>query len=62
MVWLLSGPPGFTCVFLLLWYLVLFTVESLSLLYLLFYLDLYVLVDEALIIGGLSCKQNIYVS
>ena len=35
--------------FLLLWYSVLFTVESLSLLYLLLYLDLYVLGDETLI-------------
>ena len=35
--------------FFLLWYSVLFTVESLSLLYLLFYLDLYVLEGDALI-------------
>ena len=42
MLWLLSG-------FLLLWYSVLFTVESLSLLYLFLYLDLYVLGDDALI-------------
>ena len=35
--------------FLLLGYSVLFTVESLSLLYLLLYLDLYVLGDDALI-------------
>ena len=32
----LSGPPGFTCWILFLWYAVLFPVESLSLLYLLF--------------------------
>ena len=36
MLWLLSGPPGFTCWICLLGYSVLFTVESLSLLYLLF--------------------------
>ena len=35
MLWLLSGPLGATCWFLLLRYSVLFTVESLSLLYLL---------------------------
>ena len=35
--------------FLLLLYLVLFTVESFSLLYLLVYLDLYVICDDALI-------------
>ena len=38
--------------FLLLWYSVLFTVESLSLLYLLLYHDLYVLGDDALISSG----------
>ena len=42
--------PSFPVGFLLLWYSVLFTVESLSLLYLSFlYLDLYVLGDDALI-------------
>ena len=35
--------------FILLWYSVLFTVESLSLLYFLLYHDLYVLGDDALI-------------
>ena len=35
--------------FLLLWYLILFTVESLSLLNLILYLDLYVLGDDVLI-------------
>ena len=49
MLWLLSGPPGLPVGFLLLRYSVLFTVESLSLLYLLIYLDLYVLGDNALI-------------
>ena len=38
MLWLLSGPPGFTVGFHLLLYSVLFTGESLSLLYLLFIL------------------------
>ena len=38
---------GLTVEFLLLRYSVLCTVESLSLLYLLFYLDLYVLRDDA---------------
>ena len=37
MLWLLSGPPGFTCrIFFAPGISVLFTVESLSLLYLLF--------------------------
>ena len=49
MLWLLSGPLGFTCWILLLQYSVLFTVESLSLLYLLLNLDLYVLGDDELI-------------
>ena len=52
MLWLLSGQPGFTNVpvgFLLLRYSVVFTVESLSLLYPLLYIDLYVLGDDALI-------------
>ena len=49
MLWLLSGPLGLPVGFLMLWYSVLFTVESLSLLYLLLYLDLYVLGDDALI-------------
>ena len=48
MLWLLSGPMGFTC-----WISfapVLFvTVESLSLLCLLLYLNLYVLGDDVLI-------------
>ena len=47
MIWLLSGPRGFACWILLLWYSVLCTVESLSLLYLLFISDLYVLGDDA---------------
>ena len=49
MLWLLSGPPGFTC-----WIsFVLCTVESLSLLNLLFiYPDLYVLGDYAWISKG----------
>ena len=50
MLWLFVGPTG---VYLLDFFCsgssVLFTVESLSLLYLLFYLDLYVLGDDALI-------------
>ena len=41
MLWLFVRPTGV--------YLVLFTVESLSLPYLFFYLDLYVLGDDALI-------------
>ena len=50
MLWLLSGPLGFTCWVSLLRYSVLFTIESLSLLYLLLlHLDLYVLGDDALI-------------
>ena len=62
MLWLLSGPPGFTRWISLLRHSVLFTVESLSLLYLLSYLDLYVLGDDALISKGLSRKPNIDVS
>ena len=50
MLWLFVGPTGDLPVgFLLLQHSVLFTVESLPLLYLLFYLDLYVLGDDALI-------------
>ena len=45
--------------FLLLWYSVLFTVESLSLLYLLVMFDLYVLGDDALISKG-SFMQTKY--
>ena len=46
----LSGPyRGLPVGFLFLLYLVLLTVESLSLLYLLLYLDLYVKGDDALI-------------
>ena len=48
MLLLLSGPPGFTCWIFLLRFSVLFTGESLSLLYLIFYLDVYVLGDDAL--------------
>ena len=48
MVWLLSGPPGFTCVgFLLLQYSILCTVESLFFALSFLYLDLYVLGDDA---------------
>ena len=46
MLWLLSGHQGLPVGFLLLQYSVLCTVESLSLLYLLLYLDLYVLGDD----------------
>ena len=49
MFWLLSGQLGFTCLISFLWYSVLFTVEYFSLLYLLVYIDLYVLGDDALI-------------
>ena len=47
MFWLLSGPPGFTCwiSFALVFNFMFF--ESLSLLNLLFYLDLYVLGDDS---------------
>ena len=48
MLWLLSGQRGLPVGFLFLWYSVLFTAESLSSLYLLLYLDLYVLGDDAL--------------
>ena len=44
-----QAHQGLPVGFLLLRYSVLFTVESLSLLYLLLYLDLYVLGDDALI-------------
>ena len=49
MLWLLLDHRGLPVGFLLLRYSVLFTVASLSLLYFLFYLDLYVLGDDALI-------------
>ena len=47
MLWLLSGPTGFTCLISFAPVFSLCTVDSLSLLYLLLYLDLYVLVDDA---------------
>ena len=51
MLWLFVRPTGVYLIgFLLLWYSVLFTVEPLSLLYLLVISDLYVLGDDALII------------
>ena len=62
MLWLLSGPPGFTCWLLLLRYLVIFTVESVYLLYLLYIFYLYVLGDDALISWGSFMQTNIYVS
>ena len=49
MLWLLSGPQGFTCWISFAPVFSLFTVESLSLLYLISYLDLYVLRDNVLI-------------
>ena len=50
MLWLFVGPTGDLPVgFILLRYSVLFTVESLSLLISLLYLDLYVQGDDALI-------------
>ena len=52
MLWLLSGAPGFTCWLFLLRYIVLFTVESLFLIYLIFISDLYVLGDDAVISYG----------
>ena len=51
MLWLLSGPPGFTCWISFALVSVLFTVESLSSL-ITYYLDLYVLEDGALIMYG----------
>ena len=52
MLRLLSGHPDLPVGFLLIRYSVLFTVEPLSLLHLLLYLDLYVLGDDALISKG----------
>ena len=53
MLWLFVGPSEvYLLDFFLLWYSVLFTVESLSLLISLLYLDLYVLGDDALISYG----------
>ena len=49
MLWLFVGPPEFTCWISFAPVSVLFTVESLSLLYVLLYLDLYVLGEDALI-------------
>ena len=55
----LSGPSGFYVLwFLLLRYSVLFTVESLSLLYLLFISWLYILGDDALISKGSFMKTK----
>ena len=58
MLWLLSGPLGFTNRISFALVFSCFAVESLSLLYLLLYLDLYVLGDDALISSGLSCKPK----
>ena len=49
MLWLLSGTQEYICWVFSLQYLVLCTVESLSLLYFFLYLDLYVFGDNALI-------------
>ena len=49
MLWLLSGPPGFTRLVSFTPVFRFITVESLSLLYRLFYIYLYVLGDDALI-------------
>ena len=60
MLWLFSWAYwGLPVVFLLLQYSVLFTVEFLSLFYLLLYLDVYVLGDDALISQG-SFMQTKY--
>ena len=56
MLCLWSGPPGSTVGFLLR-YSVVYTVESLSLLYLFLYIALYVLGDDTLISYG-SFKQT----
>ena len=61
MLWLFVGPTGvYLFGFLLLWYSVLFTIESLYLLYLLFIsrLDLNVLGDDALISEGSFMKTE----
>ena len=50
MLWLFVGPTRVYLLVFLLRYSILFTVESLYLLYLFLYLDLYVLGDDALII------------
>ena len=59
-LWLFSGPPGFTNWDSFALDSVLCTVESLSISFL--YLNLYVLVDDACISYGFSCKPNIHVS
>ena len=59
MLWVLSGPLGFTC-----WisfapvFSVLFTVEFLSFLILLLYLDLFVIGDDASISQGSFMKTK----
>ena len=53
---------GLAVGFLLFWYSVLFTVESLSLLYLILYIDIYVLGDNALIRKGSFMQTNSCVS
>ena len=63
MLWLFIGPLG---VYLLDFFCSGIQFNLLLSPYLCFisllYLDLYVLGDDALIVGGLSCKPNIYVS
>ena len=63
MLWLLSGPPGLTCWIFLHWYWILFTVEPLSLLYLLF-ISWFICSRRSCIdkLRFFSCKPNIYVS
>ena len=52
MIGCLSGPPGFTCWISFAPVFSLFTAESFSFLYLLFYLNSYVLEDDVLISWG----------
>ena len=63
MLWLFVGPTGvylldFFCSGIQLYLLLSPYLCFISLLY----LDLYVLGDDALIVRGLSCRRNIYVS
>ena len=63
MLWLLSGPPGFTCWIFFAPVFSFFLLLSPYLCFISFlYLDLYVLGDNALIRQGISCKPKIYVS
>ena len=58
MLWMLLGPPGFNCWISFARYSVLWTVEFLYLLYLLYYSNLYVLGDNSDKVGIFLSNQT----